>query len=77
MLKAKETTKAEREKRILEEGYPAYVTSAGWIGRHQKQVHGLIEQFLGYSDEKIKRLSKEAVAQGFNHFKVRYLIYLS
>jgi len=56
MLKANEATKAEREKRMLEEGYPAYVTSAGWIG---------------YSDEKIKRLSKEAVAQGFNHFKMK------
>lgn len=33
MLKAKEATKAEREKRLLEEGYPAYVTSAGWMGK--------------------------------------------
>jgi len=56
MLKEKQATKAERENRMLEEGYPAYVTSAGWIG---------------YSDEKIERLSKEAVAQGFNHFKMK------
>lgn len=36
--------------------YPAYITSAGW---------------LGYSDEKIIRLTKEAVAKGFNHFKMK------
>ena len=36
MLKANESTKAEREKRMLEEGYPAYVTSAGWIGKPLK-----------------------------------------
>lgn len=36
--------------------YPAYVTSAGW---------------LGYSDEKVSRLTKEAVAAGFNHFKMK------
>ena len=34
MLKEKQATKAEREKRMLEEGYPAYVTSAGWIGQY-------------------------------------------
>jgi L-fuconate dehydratase len=32
MLKKNQSTKAEREKRMLAEGYPAYVTSAGWIG---------------------------------------------
>lgn len=36
--------------------YPAYVTSAGW---------------LGYSDEKIRKLTLEAVAQGFTHFKLK------
>jgi L-fuconate dehydratase len=36
--------------------YPAYITSAGW---------------LGYSDEKVLRLTKEAVAKGFNHFKMK------
>lgn len=56
MLKEKEAGKAEREKKVREVGYPAYVTSAGW---------------LGYDDEKIKRLTKEAVAAGFNHFKMK------
>lgn len=37
-------------------GYPAYVTSAGW---------------LGYTDEKVARLTREAVEQGFTHFKMK------
>lgn len=56
MLKAKASTKAEREGRVREIGYPAYVTSAGW---------------LGYSDEKVARLTREAVEMGFNHFKMK------
>lgn len=56
MLEAKAATKAEREKTVREMGYPAYVTSAGW---------------LGYSDEKVARLTREAVQAGFNHFKMK------
>ncbi|KAJ2931753.1 hypothetical protein H1R20_g5370, partial [Candolleomyces eurysporus] len=56
LLKAKEAGKKEREEKVKELGYPAYVTSAGW---------------LGYSDEKIARLTKEAIAGGFNHFKMK------
>lgn len=32
MLKANESTKKEREAKVSEIGYPAYVTSAGWLG---------------------------------------------
>ncbi|KAL0570053.1 hypothetical protein V5O48_011908 [Marasmius crinis-equi] len=56
MLKEKEAGKKEREALVREVGYPAYVTSAGW---------------LGYSDEKVARLTREAVEQGFNHFKMK------
>ena len=56
MLKEKAATKSEREAHVREVGYPAYVTSAGW---------------LGYSDEKVARLTREAVAAGFNHFKMK------
>jgi len=56
MLKAREAGKAEREKLVRDIGYPAYVTSAGW---------------LGYDDEKVARLTKEAVEKGFNHFKMK------
>ncbi|KAF7308271.1 MR-MLE domain-containing protein [Mycena chlorophos] len=56
MIKEKAATKSEREALVREQGYPAYVTSAGW---------------LGYTDEKVARLTKEALAQGFNHFKMK------
>ncbi|KAG6876845.1 hypothetical protein C0993_012640 [Termitomyces sp. T159_Od127] len=56
LLKEKEASKKEREAKVIELGYPAYVTSAGW---------------LGYTDEKIARLTREAVGQGFNHFKMK------
>jgi L-fuconate dehydratase len=50
------STRDEREARIMRSGYPAYTTSAGW---------------LGYSDEKIRRLCQEALADGFTHFKIK------
>eukprot|EP01133_Synstelium_polycarpum_P012842 gene12842-15077_t len=56
MLKAIEPTKQERIDKMLAEGYPCYTTSAGW---------------LGYSDEKIKRLCKEAIADGYTHIKIK------
>lgn len=56
MLKEKEAGKKEREENVKKVGYPAYVTSAGW---------------LGYSDEKVARLTREAVEQGFSHFKMK------
>ncbi|CAF2644182.1 unnamed protein product [Rotaria sp. Silwood2] len=56
MLKELETTKSERIKQLEEQGYPAYTTSAGW---------------LGYSDEKIQRLCREAINEGFTHLKIK------
>ena len=56
MLKEKAASRAEREAKVRQLGYPAYVTSAGW---------------LGYSDEKVARLTREAVQAGFNHFKMK------
>ena len=47
-----EPGRAEREARLLADGYPAYATSPGW---------------LGYSDEKLARLCREAVDEGFTH----------
>ena len=49
MLEEQLPGRAEREARLLEEGYPAYTTSAGW---------------LGYDDDKLARLCREAVAAG-------------
>jgi L-fuconate dehydratase len=50
---------AGRESRIAElqrSGYPAYTTSVGWFG---------------FSDEKIRSLCHEALAQGWRHFKLK------
>jgi L-fuconate dehydratase len=54
MLERNAPTKSGREREMLEFGYPAYTTSAGW---------------LGYSDEKLRRLAREGVAAGWTHFK--------
>ncbi|KAF8580604.1 mandelate racemase/muconate lactonizing enzyme [Ramaria rubella] len=56
MLKSKAAGKAEREKIARDKGYPAYVTSAGW---------------LRYDDEKVARLTREAISRGFTHFKMK------
>ena len=56
LLKSKAATKQERINKLLQDGYPAYTTSAGW---------------LGYSDDKMRRLCKEAKAAGFKHMKIK------
>ncbi|MBW7890054.1 MAG: L-fuconate dehydratase [Chitinophagaceae bacterium] len=56
LLKKLEGTKLERIDYLLKNGYPAYTTSAGW---------------MGYSEEKIRRLSKEAKKEGWTHLKMK------
>jgi L-fuconate dehydratase len=56
ILRPLEATRAARETEIAREGYPAYTTSVGW---------------LGYSDEKIRRLCAEALAAGWTAFKMK------
>ncbi len=56
MLMEIAATKPNREAEMLRDGYPAYTTSAGW---------------LGYSDEKIRMLCREALGLGFNHIKLK------
>ena len=56
ILRENEATKAEREAEMLRDGFPAYTTSAGW---------------LGYPDEKLRRLCREAVAAGWGHVKIK------
>ena len=41
MLKSRESMKASREADVRKNGYPVYITSAGW---------------LGYSDERIRQV---------------------
>ncbi|WP_250510153.1 L-fuconate dehydratase [Caballeronia sp. GACF4] len=54
LLKRNQETRGEREQEMLAQGFPAYTTSAGW---------------LGYDDDKIRRLAREGVAEGWTHFK--------
>ena len=49
-------TRAQREAQVVRSGYPAYTTSVGW---------------LGYPDEKIRRLCRQALAEGWTAFKVK------
>jgi L-fuconate dehydratase len=39
MLKAREAGKKDREAKVIAEGYPAYVTSAGWMGTSSPGFH--------------------------------------
>ena len=51
------------------------MTSVGWLGALFSYLPLLLcSSFLlptGYTDEKVARLTKEAVAAGFNHFKMK------
>jgi L-fuconate dehydratase len=56
ILKAQAPGKAERIAELERVGFPAYTTSAGW---------------LGYPEDKVRRLTREAVAQGLTHIKIK------
>ena len=56
ILRAAVPGRAEREQELLASGYPGYTTSPGW---------------LGYSDEKLERLAREALADGFTQIKLK------
>ncbi|MFF0742494.1 enolase C-terminal domain-like protein [Streptomyces sp. NPDC004111] len=56
LLRAGRVGAAGREAVLRERGYPGYTTSPGW---------------LGYSDEKLTRLARQAVADGFTQIKLK------
>lgn len=56
ILKRAETGKTERLEQLKRDGYPCYTTSAGW---------------LGYPDDKLRRLCQEVIDAGFNHIKMK------
>src|SRR5690606_16760099 len=56
LLRSREAGKAERIAELQQNGYPCYTTSAGW---------------LGYDDEKLRRLAQEAVDAGFDYVKLK------
>jgi L-fuconate dehydratase len=56
ILRRSASTKAEREAKLLDDGFPAYTTSVGWIG---------------YPEESLPERAREAVAAGFTHLKLK------
>src|SRR5205823_7505848 len=56
ILRRNVPTRAEREAEMLAHGFPAYTTSTGW---------------LGYSDELIRSLCRQAITEGWTHFKIK------
>ena len=56
LLESRAPTRDEREAELLRDGYPAYVTSVGWIG---------------YDDATIERLCGEAMADGWSAMKMK------
>jgi L-fuconate dehydratase len=55
-LEEKFSGRVERLKTMQAQGFPAYTTSAGW---------------LGYSDDKLRQLARDALAGGWTHFKMK------
>ncbi|MBP2708671.1 L-fuconate dehydratase [Microbispora sp. RL4-1S] len=56
MLARLAPTREERVAELARDGYPAYTTTPGW---------------LGYSDDKLRRLCREAIADGWTHIKLK------
>jgi len=56
MLRRNEPTKAARIAELRRDGYPAYITSAGW---------------LGYPEDKVRALCREMRAEGWQSFKTK------
>ena len=56
ILRRSAPTRAAREAEIVRDGYPAYITSAGW---------------MGYPDEQVRALCREALAAGWTRFKIK------
>jgi L-fuconate dehydratase len=56
ILEQAESGRAARTEELIRHGYPAYTTTPGW---------------LGYDDDKLTRLCREAVADGFAQIKLK------
>ncbi len=56
ILRSNVATRSARVAEMERDGYPAYTTSAGW---------------LGYSDEQLRKLCRDAIAEGWTHFKIK------
>src|SRR5690349_21215971 len=56
ILRQNVPTRAARIAEMERDGYPAYTTSAGW---------------LGYTDEQLRKLCQDALSEGWTHFKIK------
>jgi L-fuconate dehydratase len=56
ILEESRTGREQRAQELLDSGFPAYTTAAGW---------------LGYSDEKVTLLVEQALKDGFTHLKIK------
>ncbi|MBA2730939.1 MAG: fuconate dehydratase [Euzebyaceae bacterium] len=56
ILRRNRSGRPDRECELLRDGFPAYTTSVGW---------------LGYDDDKVRQLCREAVATGWKQFKMK------
>ena len=56
MLRDQASGKARRVAEMLQQGFPAYTTGAGWSG---------------YTDEQMRMLCREALGGGWRHFKLK------
>jgi len=56
ILHARQEGRDAREAEMLRDGFPAYTTSTGW---------------LGYPDEKVRRLCRQAMSDGWTAFKMK------
>jgi L-fuconate dehydratase len=56
ILRSAQPGRGERIAALLDGGYPAYTTTPGWIG---------------YSDDKLSQLSRQAVSDGFTQIKLK------
>jgi len=56
ILRRQQPTRTARETEMRRDGYPAYITSAGW---------------MGYPDDKVRALCREALRDGWTRFKIK------
>jgi L-fuconate dehydratase len=56
LLRNRASGRAAREAELIRDGYPAYTTSVGW---------------LGYSESEVRARCREAIADGWTHFKMK------
>ncbi len=56
ILRSRLDGREAREAEMIRDGFPAYTTSTGW---------------LGYPDEKVRRLCREAISDGWTAFKMK------